>query len=282
MAKRTGTWDGGYIRKDGRDRDVYVIRQQIAGKRYEVSTRAFTERAALEQWKRFQSDPEGYDPRGGVRPDPIYLDRPLVEAYLRYSRKEKGNTPKWVREQKKMLAWWSKKLHGVDLRGASLRDAIIPPLAKAPGKYHKVTVLKGMYTWLRRVRRELSLAEDPTAAGGLLLPAPRREQVRLPKAVPREHVELALDHLTGGWRDALVLQTETGWHVSEVQRFTADGEIEPPSPSQKEQGIAGVLVVLHKSGDQHRTAVSAKTLAAAGRLRERGGFSVESSGITGR
>ena len=27
MAERTGTWDGGYIHKDARGRDVYVIRQ---------------------------------------------------------------------------------------------------------------------------------------------------------------------------------------------------------------------------------------------------------------
>ena len=35
MAERTGTWDGGYMHKDGRGRDVYVIRQQINGKRYD-------------------------------------------------------------------------------------------------------------------------------------------------------------------------------------------------------------------------------------------------------
>ena len=48
MADRTGTWDGGYIRKDARRRTVYVIRQQVNGKRYEVSTRAFSVKAALD------------------------------------------------------------------------------------------------------------------------------------------------------------------------------------------------------------------------------------------
>jgi len=93
--------------------------------------------------------------------------------------------------------------------------------------------------------------------------------------VLREHVELARKHMMGNWRDALDLQTETGWHVTEVQRFTASGEIEPPTAEQKEHSVAGVLIVQHKSGAQHRTAVSAKTLAAAQRLRERGGFSTE-------
>ena len=48
-------------------------------------------------------------------------------------------------------------------------------------------------------------------------------------------------------------------HVTEIQRFTSDGDIESPLPSQRELGIACVLVVKHKSGEQHRTAVSAKT-----------------------
>ena len=69
-------------------------------------------------------------------------------------------------------------------------------------------------------------------------------------------------------------QSETGWHVSEVQRFATAGEIEPPAPSQKELGTVGILIVRHKSGEQHRTAVTAKTLEAARRLRERGGLSI--------
>lgn len=36
------TWDGGFIRRDSRNRDVYVIRKQMGGKRYKVSTRART------------------------------------------------------------------------------------------------------------------------------------------------------------------------------------------------------------------------------------------------
>jgi len=273
MAVRVGTWDGGYVRTDAHGRNIYVIRQQVNGKRYELSTRAFSVRAALEQLKRFQADPEGYDPRGERRPDPIYLNEELVREYLAYSREEKGNSKSWVTEQRSLLAWWAEKLISVDLRGASLREAVLPPLERAPGKSHKIAVLKAVYTWLRKVKREIALDEDPTAAGGLTMPPPRKPQ-RLSKAVSREHVERARKHLIGSWRDALDLQKETGWHVTEIQRFASDGDIEPPVPSQRELGIAGVLVVKHKSGEQHRTAVSATTLKAAQRLRERVGFSV--------
>jgi len=274
MAQRY--WEGGRIRTDSDGRDVYVIRRQVNGKRYEVSTRCHTRRAALEQLGRFEADPEGYDPRGGLQPDPIYLDKPLVEAYLRYSRDEKENSPKWVREQRKLLAWWAKKLHAVNLRGASLRDAILPPLSRTSQRHHKVSVLKGLYSWLRTVKHDLELAEDPTAAGGLKVP-PAAVKVGRPrnKAVPREDVDKVLSHLAGGWRDALQLQVETGWHVTEVQRFANAGEIDEPTPEQRERGVAGVLTVVHKSGDRHRTGVSAKTLEAARRLRERDGFSVE-------
>src|SRR6266850_7407295 len=273
MADRVGTWDGGYVRTDAHGRNIYVIRQQVNGKRYELSTRAFSVRAALEQLKRFQADPEGYDPRGERRPDPIYLNEELVREYIAYSREEKGNSRSWVTEQRSLLAWWAEKLISVDLRGASLREAVLPPLERAPGKSHKIAVLKAVYTWLRKVKREIALDEDPTAAGGLTMPPPRKPQ-RLSKAVSREHVERARKHLIGSWRDALDLQKETGWHVTEIQRFASDGDIEPPVPSQRELGIAGVLVVKHKSGEQHRTAVSATTLKAAQRLRERVGFSV--------
>jgi integrase len=273
MANRSGTWDGGYIHKDARRREVYVIRQQVNGKRYEVSTRTFSVRAALDQLKRFQADPENYDPRGEERPDPIHLDEKLAREYLVYSRNEKENSRGWVTEQRALLAWWAERLKGVDLRCASVRDSILPALEGVPGKPHKVAVLKAVYTWLRKVRREISLDEDPTAAGGLTIPVPKR-QSRPTKAIPREHVELAREHLVGIWRDALDLQAETGWHVTEVQRFTTGGSIEPPAPSQREMGVAGVLVVEHKSGEQHRTAVSTKTLNAAQRLHDRGGFSI--------
>src|SRR5216684_3817779 len=73
MPRSVRKWDGGYVRKDERGREVYTIRRMINGKRYDVSTRAHTERAALEQLKRFEADPEGYDARGVLRPDPIYL-----------------------------------------------------------------------------------------------------------------------------------------------------------------------------------------------------------------
>ena len=82
MPGRTGTWDGGYIRRDARGRNVFIIRRQINGKGYDRSTHAHSLRAALEQLKRFEADPERYDARGEVGADPIYLDEKLCDEFL--------------------------------------------------------------------------------------------------------------------------------------------------------------------------------------------------------
>src|SRR5688500_7043877 len=66
------TWDGGFTRKDYRRRDVYVIRRQLHGKRYVVSTRAHSLRAALQHLARFEADPEGYRLTGEPHEAPIY------------------------------------------------------------------------------------------------------------------------------------------------------------------------------------------------------------------
>ncbi len=277
--RRRRRWEGGYISKDKRGRDIYYIRCAKGSTHYEVSTGAHSERAALKQLDRFEANPDAYDPRGDVRPDPIYLDKKLSEQFLAYSREEKKNSKSWVSWQKSILAWWAdeKRLKGVDLRRATLREHILPALDKkgVTSRTHRIEVLKHLYSWLRTVKRDLKLDEDPTAGGALKVPQadPSKRSIAN-KAVLREHVDLALEHMIGGYRDALQVQRWTGWHVTEVQRFAVSGEIEPPAPSLREQGVAGVLVVQHKSGAQHRTAVPASILEVARRLRERGGLSI--------
>jgi integrase len=266
-------WDGGYVRIGEQGRPVYIIRQMINGKRYDVSTRAHTERAALEQWKRFQADPENYDPRGKTRPDPIHLNAQLAKELLAYSKEEKNNSMEWRRKQRKLLDWWAKKLKGVDLRGASIPDVLEPAVRSVKSRAHRIAILKGVYTWLRTVKHRIDISEDPTAAGAWKVPQCEPEQLVRVKSVPRERVKKVRGHLAPSWRDALDLQAATGWHVTEVQRFASSGEIETkPQPAL---GIAAVVIVRHKSGDPHRTGVDQATLEVARRIRERGGVSRE-------
>ena len=42
-----------------------------------------------------------------MKPDAIWLDDVLSEAFLKHSKEEKHNTDQWVGEQQRQLVWWS-------------------------------------------------------------------------------------------------------------------------------------------------------------------------------
>src|SRR5437870_2926549 len=109
--KVIGTWDGGFIRETSRGK-VYVIRRSIGGKRYDVSTGCSTSTGAAEQLKRFESDPESYEPGGATGAEALVLDDALIDLFLRFSRDEKKNSPRWVAQQRLALLWWVDQIGG--------------------------------------------------------------------------------------------------------------------------------------------------------------------------
>jgi integrase len=247
------TWPGGYVHRDAHGRPTYVIRRRLGGRRITVSTRRRTLQAAMAELARFESDPEGYTPLEGQR---VTLDDALAVDFLTASQ-AKGNTPGWVRDQKASLLWWQEQLGSVDLRKASvarMQDA----LRDAPGRRTKIETIKALYSWLVEQGR-IRTTEDPTFRV-LKVPAPRPEQWEREKAIPRESHALWLTLLPDPWRSALVVLAATGWHVKELERFAAGGEIN------------GAVLELPrtKRGRPHRTRVSEDVLPAASLLRERG------------
>jgi integrase len=274
---RWAPWEGGrkWITSDGKIA-AYYIRKRVGGKRYEIRTPAITEGVAHEHLKRFLADPEGYDPTGVAPREGLYLTEKLVTEYLAYSKAE-GNSVGWRRKQKHILAWWGERLERVDLRRASLHDHILPALKRrdATAKHHRVAVLKGLFTWLRTEVHRITTAEDPVF-GQLKVPQAGVAQLTKSKVVPRDHVLLVVEHLTAPWRDALLLQAGTGWHTTEIQRFAAEGSIEPLPKHAAQEGVAGVVVCpMRKSGEPQRTRVSPDVLEAAKRLRAHGAISRE-------
>jgi integrase len=259
---------GGYVRTDAKGRAVFVIRKQIGGRRYEWSTRRHTLGAALAEWEKFERDPGRYLAAGKA---PIILDLDLCKAFLRWSAVDRGNSDQWVEKQRSILAWWMGKLKGVDLRRATLLDDLLPPLKGAESVAQRTEVLKTLYGWLRKVERTITTNEDPTY-GALPVTQARPAQRTKSKVIPIEHYLLVREHLVGPYRDALDVLAGTGWHVTEVVRFADGGVIEPmPKAMTVLYGAVAVLVCpLHKSGDEHRTAVSKDVLEAAKRLRARG------------
>ena len=269
----SGAWEGGRVWRSVDASSLYFIRRQLNGHRYEVSTGATTLRGAMEQLKRFEADPEGYDPRGEVRPDAIYLDAKLADEFLAWSEEEKGNTARWVGQQRLYLAWWADKLKGIDLRRASLADHILPALRRATARPQRTAVLKVLYAWLRKERHSITAAEDPTL-GTITVPQSRPEQLKRRKAVTSDHVNLAIEHLASErWRDLLRVLAGTGMHVSELERFAATGTIEPLPRDGRAEGASGAIVIPStKAGDPLRVAVSAEVLAAAERVLSGGSF----------
>jgi integrase len=280
-AKRVGRWvkvsewRGGRAWEDPSGRRTYYIRRAVKGVRYDLNTGCTSVASAAGHLDRFERDPQGY--RASLAASAaVYLDTDRAKAFLAWSRDVKGNSPAWVAKQKHHLAWWAEKLAGLDLRRVSLRDHIVPAYQGVPDTASRVRVLKAFYGWLRKESHTIAAAEDPTF-GVLSVPAAKPAQRTKSKVIPREHYLLVRDALTAPWRDALIVQAGTGWHTTEAIRFATSGAIEPlPKSMRVEHGAVGVLVCpLHKSGDTHRTAVSAEVLEAAKRLREHGPFSRE-------
>jgi len=105
------TWPkAGRIWFDQESHPHYQIRRTIKGKAYQVSLPAgLTEVAAGVMLGRFLDDPDGFDPRGEARPDPIYLDAKLVKEFLTWAKlyggKEgKGTSAAWRGIQRQHLA----------------------------------------------------------------------------------------------------------------------------------------------------------------------------------
>lgn len=294
-------WEGGRIRRDARGRPVYVIERMVGGKRYCISTRTHRVSAALEHLKRFEVDPEGYDPRGAVVGERLYLDKALAAGFLGWSGRPLAqggcaNTRSWVGKQRRLLAWWADQLKGRDLRAPRLKIGDImerldgPPDAPAPtpDRANKIRVLKTLYTYLRTETHQITAAEDPTL-DTLKTPQAAPAQAKRTKVVPLEAIETVIARLAKGWTEedgtvvlpapqfaaALTVQAGTGWHTEEVIRFAANGWTEPAR--QQRAGApdaAGVLVLpLHKRGDEHRSRVTERVLRAGEQLLRHGSFS---------
>jgi integrase len=285
-------------------RRVYVIRRQLNGTRFEVSTRTSSLTAAMEHYRRFQADPEKYrdHPEGERRPEAVYLTEKLVEEFLDWSA-GRGNSRGWLRNQKQHLGWWADQLRGRDLRAGHTRSVSIPDLRAAlrgaTSARQKEAVLRTLYTWLRGgvkladgLAVEFSASDDPTWGKPWVVAPGRPAQETTDKFIDPADLATVLGHLdevwaTRGktdkerdargrrWGDILRLLDGCGMHVSEAERFAAGGSIEPlPGGRKATRREAGVLVVpLHKSGAPYRVAVSKATVEAAERVRAAGRFS---------
>lgn len=266
-------WPGGYVHTQADGRDLFIIEREVGGKngkrrRFHVSTRTHSLRAAMKHLERFEADPENYNPAGVPMEDALHLTGELADAFFAWQTETKGGTRKHAKEVGHRLAAWMEDLAGVDLRKMSLRDHVVPALDRRQTmRGARITTLKAFMGWLRKQRHLLTSAQDCTVD----LPAPQAipEKRRRRKAQPLASLEAVLPHLAPAYADCLRLNAATGWHWTEICRF-----IKHPDSgitySRRGDTIA-VLVTLHKGGQWTRTPVSdPEVLAAAERVRARG------------
>jgi integrase len=267
-------WEGGRVWRGKDGRKTYFIRRRVAGKLYEVSTRCHAASSALEHLKRFEADPDGYDPTSAAGGEAIVLDKELIEKFLAWSKHEKDNTEDWVRKQKRFLRWWADKLELRDLRRVDLASHVIPALDGATSRKHRIEALKALYGWLRKVRHILKPSEDPTL-DALAVPQSRPEQWTRSKVIPLADHEAAVAHLAPIHRDRLTVLAGTGWHTTELLRFAAGGLVSslPPHASRDHGAVALLECPRRKSGHFMRTAVTEEVAAAARRVLAHGSYS---------
>jgi integrase len=259
-------WLGGFVRRTGTGKPVYVIEKRIGGAYFKVSTRCHTKSAAVKELARFEADPLGYRPGVVVAGDAVKLTAELITEY-RDHLTAAGNTVEWAQENGRLLADWQEQLGHLDLRRVGATEHVKPALKQwSTSLPARVTVLKGLFSWLVKEKGLVKHAENPMPAVRIPKRGAAKEQGRA-RDVPFNRVQLVYAHLRADLRDVLLLLSGTGWHVSEVRRFATGGEIRQ-DPTGKH---LAVLVTFHK---RREYAVSGLThpehVEAARRIREAG------------
>ena len=265
-------WPGaGYIRREKDGSETWVIERQVGGRRYHVSTRCHSERAAEKHLERFEKDPAAYEremkegpaePAGGLR-----ITAALVDEFAGWlTSRDRPTTKKYAREMRQRLGDWLEDLGARDLRRLDLATLKAAVAARKVGRQHRIIAIKIFCAWLRQEKGLLERKEDVTL--DLAVPQANPEKHRRRKAVPVERVRAVLSRLAPAYRDCLLLLAHTGWHVSELERFvrTPEARIAPGGGN-----VLAVLQVLHKTGATTRTPVlDEAALEAAKRLKARG------------
>lgn len=271
VATQREPWLGGFVRRTGTGKPVYVIEKRIGGAYFKVSTRCHTKTAAERELVRFESDPLGYRPGMTTAGDAVKLTTGLISEYRDWLEAPKpvgrGNTHEWALESYNLLADWIEQIGHLDLRRVSPHDHVKAALqAWSTCLPARVTVLKGLFTWLVKEKGLVKHAENPMPAVRIPERGSAKQHGRA-RDVPFNRVQLVYPHLRDDLRDVLLLLSGTGWHVAEVRRFAESGEIRK-DPTGKH---LAVLVTWHKRREYAVAGlVHPEHLGAAERIRAAG------------
>lgn len=262
-------WLGGYVRVGKGGKRTFIIDKWIRGQHFHLSTRCNTERAALKQFERFEADPYGFSPLGEGA-DAVRITPELVNEFGLWMRDVKRDTREWIGDVMRFLGDWSEDLARHDIRNLNLQRAVYPALDKRKtSRRHRVESLKSFCTWLRRVKGLLNAANDTTQS--LPIPKALPANQRKKKAVSEAHIRAVLPLLPEATRDVLLMQLATAFHISEVRRFAATGDL----IYYRTGSLLASVTVKHKSGELvTQPIIHAEHLAAVERIKKRGGIPI--------
>jgi len=270
--KKPERWEGGRIHRQADGRPLYIIERQVSGRRYHISTRTHTARAAYEHLRRFESDPAAYAlamAEETSRAAELTLTADLVMEFRTWMlTRRRPVTRKHANQVANLLADWTEDLGGRDLRRLDLAHLKACLDRRRTMRGYRIAAIKALCSWLRLERHVLSRAEDATQDLLSIQAIPEKHRRR--KAVSVERVRAVLPHLPERVQDVLILASATGWHTTELARFARGLEAEIlPGPAGSE--IVAVLMVRHKGGELSRTPLKSQSAAdAAVRIRARG------------
>ncbi len=250
-------WKGGYVRRDTKGRDVYVIERWVGGHKFHISTRCHSERPAFAQLDRFEADPASYRPDGAAV---VGITDELLEDFLDHLLVQRKATSKYAREMVRHMGDWAADLKGKNLRTLQLAD-VRAPLERRTNRQHRIIALKGFFRWLRQDRGLIRTAEDITLEVPVPQASPEKYQRR--KVVEIERITAAFGALDGAPRDFLLVMASTGMHVTELERF-----VRGMTGTELIDGSPAVLITWHKSGASTRIPLGlVEVVEAAKRLR---------------
>lgn len=258
-----GAWKGGRKYKLGR-RTVFVLEAMRGGERYSIRLDARDDEEAERELAKFDRDPAGYRaPTPAPAAGALRLDAATIQAVTDHQRAE-AQSSDHIYATKLYLTAWANALRGAPVAGLSVERCEDLLNEWRTARKLRIVALKTFCTFYAKRG-----ALDVNPAARLSVPSKPAAVNFAPRHYTREEVERA--YAASGSqveRDVMRLCLVAGLHVTEVERFAAGvGRL----VAVKGQGqIAGVLWVLHKSGEQHPVSLDRAALQAAERIRVRG------------
>jgi integrase len=275
-------WDGGRVRRNRKDEEVWVIERTIKGIPYFITLNVTSRKQARAELALFERDPVSYQAALLAEPFAEVEGPQLRSTTLHEFLEDKRTGDKAVCGDhqgalERYLLHWMTALEGRDFRKITLGQYRTVLRTLKPRRQH-IVAIRSFTHWLRKEGR-LSATEDASQDLEVPQPKPLRAERAVGftmKAVAKAYASIrsstAHEYLDAATcqvvRDIIALKATTGMHLTEVGRIASGSWRVRRLEGYGE--IAGAVTFFHKRGEPHSVSLNEKALAAAERLQKRG------------